>query len=81
MATTSYFKSEDKLKDRSNYHAWQMTLDLTLEENDAMDYVKRWVVAPPSNAPATAKTNYKKGEVKAKKNIVDSIQKNLVAYF
>ena len=53
---------------------------MTLDENDAMDYVKGRVVEPPSNAPAAAKTKYKKGEVKAKKIIVDSIQKHLVAY-
>ena len=45
-----------------------------------MDYVKGRVVEPPSNASATAQTKYKKGEVKAKKIIVDSIHKPLVAY-
>jgi len=29
MTTTSFLKSEDKLKDKSNYHEWKMTLDLT----------------------------------------------------
>lgn len=50
MASTSYFKTEDKLSDKSDYHAWKMTLDLTLEEHDAMDYVQGKVVEPPSNA-------------------------------
>ena len=45
-----------------------------------MDYVKGNITEPPSNAPATAKTKYKKGEVKAKTIIIDSIQKHLVAY-
>lgn len=80
MLTTTYFKSKDKLKDKSNYHAWKMSLDLTLEENDDMDYVKGRVVEPPSNVPVATKTKYKKCEVKAKKIIVDSIQKPLVAY-
>jgi len=80
MTTTSYFKTKDKLKEKSNYHAWKMSLDLTLEENDALDYVKGRVVEPPSSAPVAAKTKYKKGEVKAKKNIVDFIHKPLVAY-
>jgi len=57
-----------------------MPLDLTLEENDAMDYVKGRVEEPPSNAPAVAKTKYDKGEFKAKKIIIDSIHKPLVAY-
>eukprot|EP00253_Pinus_taeda_P002492 PITA_02492 len=80
MATTSYFKFEDTLKDKFDYHAWKMALDFTLEEHDAMDYVKGRVVEPPSNAPVAAKTKYKKGEVKVKKVIIDSIQKHLVAY-
>ena len=49
METTSFFKSKDKQKDKSEYHAWKMTLDLTLEENDAMDYVKGRIAEPPSN--------------------------------
>lgn len=52
MMTTSYFKSD--------YHAWNMSLDLTLEENDAMDYVKGGWVEPPLNALSPAKTKYKK---------------------
>lgn len=80
MATTSYLKFEDKLEEKYDYHAWNMTLDLTLEEHDAMDYVEGRVVEPPSNAPTAAKRKYKKGEVKAKRIIIDSIQKHLVAY-
>ena len=49
MATTSYFKSEDKLKDKFDYHAWKMTLDLTLEENDVMNYVQGKAVDPVEN--------------------------------
>eukprot|EP00253_Pinus_taeda_P027444 PITA_27444 len=80
MTSTSYFKSDDKLHDKSTYHAWKMSLDLTLEEQDVMDYVQGKTLEPPSNAPVAAKTKYKKGEVKAKKIIRDSIHKNLVAY-
>ena len=80
MPTTSYFKSEDKLKDNSDYHAWKMSLDLTLEEHDVMDYVQGKIAEPPSNASTVTKTKYKKGEVKAKKIIMDSIHKHLVAY-
>ena len=62
MATTSYFKSEDKLKDKFDYHAWRKTL----EEHDAMDYVKGSVVEPPSNALAAGKTKYRKVRSKLK---------------
>ena len=81
MASSSYFKSYDKLNDKSDYHAWKMSLDLTLEEQDVMDYVQGKITESPSNAPAAAKTKYKKGEVKSKKIIVDSIHKPLVALF
>eukprot|EP00253_Pinus_taeda_P002410 PITA_02410 len=80
MASTSYFKSDDKLHDTSDYHACKMSLDLTLEEQDVMDYVQGKIPEPPSNALVVAKTKYKKGEVKAKKIIRDSIHKHLVAY-
>jgi len=56
MASTSYFKSDDKLHDKSDYHAWKMSLDLTLKEQDVMDYVQGKILEPPSNALATAKT-------------------------
>ena len=79
MASSSYFKSDDKLTDKSDYHAWKMSLDLTLEEQDVMDYVQGKINEPPSNAPAATKTKYKKGEVKAK-IIRDPIHKHLVAY-
>ena len=80
MASSSYFKSEDKLDDKSDYHAWKISLDLTLEENDVMDYVQGKIVEPPSNALTAIKSKYKKGEVKAKKIIRDSIHKKIVAY-
>lgn len=80
MASTSYFNSDDKLHDKSDYHAWKMSLDLILEEQDVLDYVEGKISEPPSNALVVAKTKYKKGEVKAKKIIRDSIHKHLVAY-
>eukprot|EP00253_Pinus_taeda_P001599 PITA_01599 len=80
MASTSYFKSDNKLHDKSDYHAWNMSLDLTLEEQDVTDNVQGKILEPPSNTSTAANTKYKKGEVKAKKIIRDSIHKHLVAY-
>ena len=74
------FKSDDKLTDKSDYHAWKMPLDLTLEEQDVMDYVQGKITEPTSNAPISTKTKYKKGENKANKIIRDYIHKHLVAY-
>ena len=41
MASSTYkgFKADDKLTDEPNYHAWKMSLDLALEDQDVMDYV------------------------------------------
>lgn len=80
MASTSYFKTKDKLNDKSGYHAWKMTLDLTLEEHEVLDYVQGKVVEPPSNAFVAAKKKYRKGKVKVNKIIIESVQNHLVAY-
>ena len=45
-----------------------------------MDYVQGKIQEPPSSAPAATKTKYRKGEIKAKLIIQDSIHKSLVAY-
>ena len=52
----------------------------TLEDDDVMDYVQGKINEPPSNAPTTTKTKYKKGEIKAKKIIRESIHKPLAVY-
>ena len=82
MASSTYkgFKADDKLTDKSDYHAWKMSLDLVLEDQDVMDYVQGKIQEPPSNAAAATKSNYRKGEIKAKMIIRDSIHKHLVAY-
>ena len=59
MASLSYFKSDDKLNEKYDYQAWKMSLDLTLEEHDAMDYVQGKITKPPSNASAATKTKCK----------------------
>ena len=57
-----------------------MSLNLTLEEQEVLDHVRGGVVEPPSNASATARNKWTKGEIKAKKIIRGSINKRLVAY-
>ena len=51
-----------------------------LEEQEMLNFMKGKIPEPSSNAPATTKNKYTKGEVKAKKIIIDSIGKRLVAY-
>eukprot|EP00253_Pinus_taeda_P004195 PITA_04195 len=57
-----------------------MSLELILEEQEVLDYVKGKISEPPSNALVATNKKYTKGEVKAKKIIQDSIDKRLVAY-
>ena len=52
-----------------------MILDIKLEDHDLMDHVLGKIQEPPSNATAAAKTKYKKGEIKAKLMIRESIHK------
>ena len=33
-------KADDKLTDKYDYHSWNMSLDLILEDQDVMDYVE-----------------------------------------
>ena len=82
MASSTYkgFKSDDKLTDKSDYHAWKMSLDLALEHQDVMDYVQGKIYEPPSNASAAIKMKYRKGEIKSKMIIRNSNHKHLVAY-
>ena len=82
MGSSNYngFKADDKLTRKEDFHAWKTTLDLMLEDQDVMDYVQGKIQEPPSSTPAATKTKYKKGEIKAKLMIRDSIHKSLVAY-
>eukprot|EP00253_Pinus_taeda_P032354 PITA_32354 len=80
MCSSSHFPAEDKLREKSDYHEWKMSLDLTLEEHEVLDHVTGRITKPPSNAPAATRNKYTRGEVKAKKNIWDSIDKHLVVY-
>ena len=81
MGSTNYgFKEDDKLTGNDDFHAWKMILDLKLEDQDVMDYVQSKIQEPPSTATVAAKTKYKKGEIKAKLMIRESIHKSLVAH-
>ena len=78
--STSYFKNTYKLGDSSNFVAWKIRLEIISKDNDVLKYLQGKVLKPPENAPTAAKTNYKKGELKAKKIILDGLQDHLLAY-
>ena len=49
MASSTYkgFKVDDKLNNKFDYHAWNMSLDLLLEDQYVMDYVQGKIQEPP----------------------------------
>ena len=55
MGTSNYngFKADDKLIGKEDFHAWKMSLDLMLEDQDVMGNVQGKIQEPPSSAPAT----------------------------
>ena len=69
MGSSTLFLAEDKLREKSDYHGWKMSLDLTLEDQGVLDHVRGNIVEPPSNALAAARNKWKTGEVKTKKII------------
>ena len=81
MGSTSLeFRENDKLTGSDDFHAWKMILDLKLEDHDLLDHVIGKIQEPPSNASAAVRNKYKKGEIRAKLLIRESINKSLVAY-
>ena len=80
MGTSNYngFKADEKLTGKEDFHAWKMTLDLMLEDQDAMDYVQRKIQETPSSALVATKSKYKRREIKEKLMIQDSIHRSLV---
>ena len=74
------FRENDKLTGSDDFHAWKMLLDLKLEDHDLLDHVTGKIQEPPSNASAAVKHKYKKGEIRAKLLIRESINKSRVAY-
>ena len=48
MGSSTHFPTKDKLREKSDYHGWKMSLDLTLEEQDmeVLDHVRGKIVEP-----------------------------------
>jgi len=80
MGSSSLFPADDKLREKADYNGWNMSIDLTLEDQGVLDHVRGNIVEPPSNAPVVARNKWKIGEFKTRKIIPDSIDKRLVAY-
>ena len=59
---------------------WKEILDITLEEHDVLEYVEGEVEEPLKNLNATIKAIFKKGEVKVKNIIFDSLGDHLITH-
>jgi len=78
--SSSFFKEHEKLGDSSNFFASNIKLEIIVDNNDVLEYIKIKLHEPPKNASIAAKKKHKKGELKAKKIIADRLQDNLLAY-
>ena len=76
--SSSSFKEHEKLGDASNFAAWKVILEIIADNNDVLEYIQGRMPDPPKNDSAYLIN--KKGESKAKKIIVDSLQDHLLAY-
>lgn len=68
MASASYFKRDDKFNNKPDYHAWKMSLDLTLKEQDVMDYVHGRITKHPSNARLPIRQSTRKVKSKLRRS-------------
>lgn len=50
MGSSTLFPTEDKLREKVDYHGWKMPIDLTLENQGVLDHVRGNIVDPPSNS-------------------------------
>ena len=64
MGSSTLFPTEDKLRVKDEYHAWKMSIDLTLEDPGVLDHVRGNIVEPPSNASVAAWNKWKTEKVK-----------------
>ena len=66
-----------KIEGDDNFQAWKYRMLLILEENDLEIYVKEEVAEPEGEED---KARHKKGMVRAKRIIVDSIKDHLIPH-
>lgn len=77
---TSYFKDNEKLVDASGFTSWKTRTNVTLDEYDVLEYVEGNISVPPENSPQVVKSEYKKGEIKDKNTVIDSLRDHLLVY-
>jgi hypothetical protein len=66
---------EDRLDGADNFRSWKHRIQLSLEENELLDHVKKML---PELKDEEAKAKFKKNEVKAKRILTDSIKDHLI---
>ena len=72
---SSSMRVEDKLDGSDNFRYWKYVIQLSLEENELLDYIKKMLPKPEDEE---AKEKFKKNEVKAKRILTDSIKDHLI---
>jgi len=75
-----YFcKESNKLVGAANYLAWKKRTDLNLFENEVMDHIRGSITQPPKE-DTQAHARFMKGEVRAQRILIESINDSLIPY-
>jgi len=53
--SSSFFKEHEKLGDSSNFVAWKIKLEIIVDNNDVLEYIRGKVPKPPNNSSAITK--------------------------
>jgi len=75
----SFCKESNKLVGASNFLAWKKRTNLNLIENEVMDHIKGSITQPPKK-DTQALAKFMKGEVRAKRILIEPIKDSLIPY-
>lgn len=75
----SFCKESNKLVGTANYLAWNKRTILNLIENEVMDHIKGSIMQPPKD-DTQAHARFMKGEVRARRILIESIKDSLIPY-
>lgn len=77
MTMVSSMKSENKVKEATNFKAWKTMTELILAKAELLVIVKGKVTKPVDDE---GKTKYEKDDITTRSIIVDSIRDHLIPY-
>ena len=75
----TYCIESNKLVGSSNFSAWKKRTNLNLIENEVMGYIEGSTIQP-SKEDIQAYTKYMKGDIRARRILIESIKDSLIPY-